>query len=43
LYDQDGVLKVTLHRSDFDYGYVLTTNGSDAIVADSGMGVPGNP
>ena len=43
LYDQDGVLKVTLHQSGFDYEYVQTTNGIDATVADSGMGVPANP
>jgi hypothetical protein len=43
LYNQDGVLKLTLHQSDFDYEYVQTTDGTDAIVADSGTGVPVNP
>ncbi len=43
LYDQDGVLKVTLHQSGFDYEYVQTPNGIDATVADSGIGVPVNP
>jgi hypothetical protein len=43
LYNQDGVLKLTLHQSGFDYEYVQTTDGTDAIVADSGTGVPVNP
>ena len=43
LYDQEGVLKLTLHQSGFDYEYVQTTDGTDAIVADSGTGVPANP
>ena len=42
LYDQDGVLKLTLHQSSYNYEYVQTTDGTDATVADSGS-VPVNP
>jgi hypothetical protein len=31
------VLKLTLHQRGFDYEYMQTTDGTDAIVADSGQ------
>jgi hypothetical protein len=43
LHDKYGVLKLTLRQSSFDYEYVQTTDGTDAIVADSGTSVPVNP
>jgi acid phosphatase type 7 len=43
LHNRFGVLAVTLHPSSYDYEYVQTTNGTDAIVADSGHSVPVNP
>lgn len=43
LHEKYGVLKLTLRQSSFDYEYVQTTDGTDAIVADSGTGVPVNP
>jgi acid phosphatase type 7 len=43
LYDKFGVLALTLHTSSYDYQYVQTTNGTDAIIADSRVGVPVNP
>jgi hypothetical protein len=43
LYNKFGVLKLRMHASSYDYEYVQTTNGTDAIVADSGASVPVNP
>jgi len=43
LYDKLGVLALTLHVSSYDYEYVQTTDDTDAVIADSGVGVPVNP